>query len=137
VARAIAQFDATRPERAGHTPGVEMLARYSALHADPDLRLLLSGFGHSNFWASLDARDAAQAFEKGLTAGYQGSHPLYVNDSENAAGIDSELLAQTFFPDVTGRTHPLQGRETLVSIERARAVIGFEPEHHISDVLGA
>jgi nucleoside-diphosphate-sugar epimerase len=83
----------------------------------------------------VDARDAAQAFEKGLTADYQGSHPLYVNDSENAAGVDSELLAEVFFPEVTGRTHPLQGRETLVSIDKARALLGFEPEYHISDIF--
>ena len=136
VARALAQFDATRPERAGYSPEVDMLARWSALRADTDVKLLVSGFGHSNFWTSLDARDSAQALEKGLTADYQGSHPLFVNDSENAAGIDSERLAQTFFPDVTGRTHPLQGTETLVSIDRARALIGFEPEHHISEVMG-
>jgi len=135
VTRAIARFDATRPERAGYQPGVDMMTRYSALCADPDLKLLLSGFGHSNFWTSLDARDSAQALEKGLTADYQGSHSLYVNDSENAAGIDSERLVQTFFPDVTGRTHPLRGRETLVSIDRARALLGFEPEHHISDTF--
>jgi nucleoside-diphosphate-sugar epimerase len=136
VARAVAHFDATRPERAGYNPDVDMLALWSALHEDPDVKLLVSGFGHSNFWASLDARDAAQALEKGLTAAYEGSHPLYVNDSENAAGIDSEALVQTFFPDVSGRTRPLQEREALVSIDRARAVIGFEPQFHISDVNG-
>jgi hypothetical protein len=135
VTRALAQFDATRPERAGYDPGADILARYNALRADTDVKLLLGGFGHSNFWASVDARDSAQALEKGLTADYQGSHPLFINDSENAAGIDSELLVQTFFPDVTGRAHPLLGRESLVSIDKARALIGFEPEHHISDTF--
>jgi hypothetical protein len=136
VERAIAKFDATRPDRAGYDPDHDMLARYRDMREDPDLRLLVDGFGYSNFWASLDARDSAQAFEKGLTADYQGSHPLFVNDSENAAGVDSERLVRTFFPDVTASTRPLQGRETLVSIDRARALIGFEPEHHISDVMG-
>jgi hypothetical protein len=134
--RAIAKFDATRPDRARYNPNDDMLARWRAMRQDPDLRLLVSGFGYSNFWASIDARDAAQALEKGLTADYQGSHPLFVNDSENAAGVDSERLVQIFFPDVIGRTHPLQGRETLVSIDRARALIGYEPEHHISDLMG-
>jgi nucleoside-diphosphate-sugar epimerase len=135
VARAIAKFDETRPERATYGPGADLFARWGALREDPDVDLLVSGFGHSNFWTSLDARDAAQALEKGLTADYQGSHPLFVNDSENAACIDSERLAHTFFPEVTARTHPLQGREPLVSIDQARALIGFEPEHHISEVL--
>jgi nucleoside-diphosphate-sugar epimerase len=135
VARALDRFDTTRPERAGYSPDVDMLARWSALRADPDVKLLVSGFGHSNFWTSIDARDSAQALEKGLTADYQGSHPLFINDSENAAGIDSEKLVQTFFPEVVARTHPLQGRETLVSIDKARALIGFEPEYHISDTF--
>jgi hypothetical protein len=97
--------------------------------------LLRGGFGRSNFWASIDARDAAQALEKGLLADYQGSHPLYVNDSENAAGIDSETLVQLFFPETTERTHPLQGAETLVSIEKARALIGYEPEYLIRQLF--
>ena len=136
IERAIARYDATRPDRAGYNPNVDMLARWRVLREDSDLRLLTDGFGYSNFWTSIDARDSAQALEKGLTADYQGSHPLFCNDSENAAGEDSERLVQTFFPDVTGRTHPLQGRETLVSINKARALIGYEPEHHISDVMG-
>lgn len=85
--RAIAEFDATRPDRATYNPNDDMLARWRAMRQDPDLCLLVGGFGYSNFWASIDARDAAQALEKGLTADYQGSHPLFVNDSENAAGI--------------------------------------------------
>jgi hypothetical protein len=136
IQRAIARFDATRADRAGYHPDFDLLTRWRPLSEDPDLALLLSGFGYSNFWASLDARDAAQALEKGLTAEYKGSHPLYINDSENAAGLDSERLARLFFPQTTRRTHPLQGRETLVSIDRARALLGFEPEHHISDVMG-
>ena len=136
IEQAIAQFDATRPERAGYDPHYDMLARWRAMRADPDMRLLIDGFGYSNFWASIDARDSAQALEKGLTADYSGSHPLFCNDSENAAGIDSEQLVQVFFPDVTGRTHPLQGRETLVSIDKARVVLGYEPKHHISSAMG-
>jgi hypothetical protein len=136
IEKAIARYDATRPDRAGFNPNVDMRARWRALREDHDLGLLFGGFGRSNFWASIDARDSAQALEKGLTADYQGSHPIFVNDSENAAGFDSELLVQTFFPEVTGRTHPLQGRETLVSIDKARTLIGYEPEHHIAELMG-
>jgi nucleoside-diphosphate-sugar epimerase len=134
IERAVQKYDSTRADRAGYNPDLDMRARWRALRDDPDLGLLFGGFGRSNFWASIDARDAAQAFEKGLTADYTGSHPLFVNDSENAAGFASELLVQTFFPDVTGRTHPLQGQETLVSIDRARALLGYEPEYHLSEV---
>jgi len=133
VERAVRKYDESRPERAGFFPDVDMRARWRAMREDEDIMLLHAGFGRSNFWASIDARDSAQALEKGLTADYEGSHLLFVNDSVNGAGVDSELLVQTFFPEVTKRTHPLQGQETLVSIDKARALIGYEPEHHITE----
>ena len=131
VQRAVAKFDATRPDRSRPTPRHEMRERWAALRADPDLGLVLGGFGRSNFWASIDARDSAQAFEQGLTADYEGSHALFVNDSHNATGIDSETLVQVFFPEVSARKHPLEGTETLVSIDKARALLGFEPQHSL------
>jgi len=94
-------------------------------------------FGVTNFWAIIHAEDSAQAIERGVTSDYDGSHPLFVNDSQNVLGLESELLAQTFYPRVTQRTHPLQGSETLVSIDRARQLLDFEPEHSIAVWAGA
>jgi nucleoside-diphosphate-sugar epimerase len=88
-------------------------------------------FGYSNFWAIIDARDSAQAIEKGLLADYQGSHPLWVNDSHNSAGVPTEILVDLFYPEVP-LTRPLEGTETLVSIDKARALLDFEPEHSMS-----
>ena len=36
-------------------------------------------FGRSNFWTSLDVRDAAQAIERALTCDLQGSHACIRN----------------------------------------------------------
>ena len=96
----------------------------------PDAPLM---FGRSNFWASIDARDSAQAIEKGLLADYQGSFPLFINDSHNFSGIETETLAGLFFPGVKTRKRPIEGTESLVSIDKARALLGFEPEHSIHD----
>ena len=85
--------------------------------------------GITNFWAAIDARDSAQAIEKGLLGDYEGSHPLFVNDSHNRIGIESESLARLFFPEVTERKRPIPGTETLVSIDRARELLGFAPEY--------
>jgi nucleoside-diphosphate-sugar epimerase len=131
VRRAIHKYDQTRPERSKPMPREERRERWHALRDDADLRLVLSGFGYSNFWASIDARDSAQALEKGLLADYRGSHALFVNDSHNATGIASETLLATFFPEVQARKRPLRGTESVVSIDKARALIGFEPEHSI------
>ena len=98
----------------------------------PEDRSLM--FGVTNFWTIIHAEDSSQAIERGVMAEYAGSHPLFVNDSQNVLGIESERLASVFFPDVTQRKHPLKGSETLVSINRARQLIGFEPEYTIANV---
>ena len=86
-------------------------------------------FGRTNFWTLLDVRDAAQAAEKGLTADYEGSHPVYVNDDQNLVGISSRELVDLCFPEVTTRKHPLSGTESLVSINRVQELIGFEVKY--------
>jgi nucleoside-diphosphate-sugar epimerase len=118
----VARFEALRVARAWEQP------QEVTYYRDRDAALM---FGRSNFWTSIDARDSAQAIEKALLADYQGSHPLFVNDSHNTNGLDSELLLGLFFPEVTRRAKPLSGSETLVSIDRARALLGFEPEYSL------
>jgi len=88
-------------------------------------------FDRFNLWTSLDDRDAALAVEKSLTASLEGSHNLFVNDRQNTLGYDSQTLATLFFPDVTARTQALIGSESLVSVNRARDVIGFEPQYSL------
>lgn len=92
----------------------------------PDAALM---FGRSNFWTSLDARDAAQAIEKSLLADIQGSHILYVTDPHNFVGLPTHELAALFFPQVTAWKHTVQGTEALISIARAQALIGFAPQY--------
>ena len=96
----------------------------------PDAPLI---FGRSNFFTSIDARDSAQAIEQGLLGEYEGSHTLFVSDTHNCVGIESETLAKVFFPEVEQRKKALLDTEALVSVEAARALIGFEPQHSIAD----
>jgi nucleoside-diphosphate-sugar epimerase len=118
----IAQHDALRAAHAFEKGG-----NWTNLRELPYARIM---FGYSNFWASIDARDSAQAIELGLLADYQGSHPLWVNDSHNSAGVPTQKLAELFYPDVP-LTRPLEGTESLVSIDKARTLLGFEPEYSI------
>ncbi|MFN2285834.1 MAG: NAD-dependent epimerase/dehydratase family protein [Anaerolineae bacterium] len=89
-------------------------------------------WGRTDFWTLIHVEDVAQAIEKGLTVEYEGSHPIFVNDSHNTLGVSSQQLAELFFPEVTTWKRPVPGSEALVSYERARDLIGFEPEHPIS-----
>jgi nucleoside-diphosphate-sugar epimerase len=81
-----------------------------------------------NFFTMLDERDSAQAFEKALITDFSGAHTLFINDSQNWTGVDSAILADLFYPDAPVHKKPLTGKDSLVSIDKARKLIGFEPE---------
>jgi nucleoside-diphosphate-sugar epimerase len=130
VLKLIADYDAAREERPQEKPREERRRGDHRISSRDELPLgAMLIWRRTNFWTNLDARDAAQAIEKGVLADYEGSHPLYVNASHNSLGLPSAQLAAYAFPEVTEYKHPLQGTETLVSIDRARALIGFEPEY--------
>ena len=114
------EYEALRRGRAFEEPK----DRNELLGDDMVFMIFLGGF-----WTYIDARDSAQAIEKGLLADYEGSHPLYVNASDNLLGLESKWLIETFYPEVTTWRRPVKGSETLVSFERARKLIGFEPEY--------
>lgn len=85
-----------------------------------------------DFWTAVDDRDAAQGVEKALTVPYEGCHVLFVNDSHNWAGIPSAELVEVLYPNVKTWVRPVAGTESLVSIERARKLLGYEPEFSAS-----
>jgi hypothetical protein len=88
----------------------------------------------TNLWAFIDVRDAALANECALTADYEGAHPLFVNDTVNYLNYDAKTLARLFFPEVTDLRGSLDGPAALVSIAKARALIGFEPAHSLAKI---
>lgn len=85
--------------------------------------------GRYNLWTAVDERDSAQAIEKALTADYGGSHTLFINDRDNWLGYDTRALIGLLFSEVGCWKRPVTGAESLVSIDQARALIGYEPEH--------
>ncbi len=124
-----AQCERMRQERAAEKPRTRRRGEQLTPEQEQAFARRRMVMGATNFWTGIHAEDSAQAFEKGLTARYEGAHPLFVTQAENRTGVESEELLRLFFPDVTRRLHPLVGCESLVSIERARELIGFEPEY--------
>jgi nucleoside-diphosphate-sugar epimerase len=92
-----------------------------------------SGLMHmkANLWAYLDDVDSAQAIEKGLIADYEGSHPLFINSHKNSIRMPIEKLAKLFHPEVTDIRDQFPGDDCLVSIDRARELLGFDPHFTI------
>lgn len=91
--------------------------------------------GYCDFYTAIDARDSAQGFDKAAKADYDGAHTLFINDSHNTIGLPSRELAELMYPAPDSWTgdwkSQLSGTESLVSIEKARKLIGFEPKYSI------
>jgi len=102
-------------------------AGFPAFWTDPHLRKW-------NLWGYVDVRDVAQACRLGLTAPVAGAEVCIVAAADTVMTRSSaELMAQVF-PAVPLR-RAVSGRETLLSIERARQVLGYEPDHRWQDEL--
>jgi nucleoside-diphosphate-sugar epimerase len=85
-----------------------------------------------NLWGYVDARDVAAACELGLTADIDGHEIAIIAAADTCMTRDSSDLMAEVYPDVP-LTRAIQGRETLLAIDRAREVLGYEPRYRWSD----
>jgi nucleoside-diphosphate-sugar epimerase len=81
-----------------------------------------------NLWGYVDVRDVAAAVRGALEATIAGAEVCIVAAADTVMTRPSTELMAEVFPAVPLR-RPLEGRETLLSIDRARRVLGYRPEH--------
>jgi nucleoside-diphosphate-sugar epimerase len=89
-----------------------------------------------NLWGYVDCRDVAQACRLGLTADVAGAEVCIVAADDTVMTRPSADLMAEVFPTVP-LTREVKGRETLLSIDRARRVLGYAPDHHWADHVAA
>lgn len=89
-----------------------------------------------NLWGYVDVRDVAQAIRRSLEADVAGAEVCIVAAADTCMTRASASLMADVFPGVP-LTRPVEGRETLLSIDRARRVLGYEPEHRWADHVTA
>ena len=104
-------------------------AAFPAFDADPQLRKW-------NAWGYIDARDGAQAVRRALELEATGYDVFIVANADTCMSTPSAVLAALVFPDVPLR-RPVAGTETLLSIDKARRVLGYEPKHSWRDAFTA
>ncbi len=87
-----------------------------------------------NLWGYVDARDVAQSCRLGLEAAIAGAEVFIVAAADTVMNRPSAELMAEVYPDV-----PLRGGvgeyETLLSIDKARRVLGYEPRFSWRDAL--
>lgn len=89
--------------------------------ADPGLR-------QWNLWSWVDSRDVAQACRLALDADIAGAEPFIIAAADTVMREPSRALMARAFPAVSVRAD-LGEFETLLSIDKARRVLGYQPQH--------
>lgn len=87
-----------------------------------------------NLWAYCDVRDAASAVLLALQKDNLGASVFHITAADTIMPSPSAGLVQRYFPG-TPFKRPITANETLMSIDRARAVLGYQPKHSWRDVL--
>jgi UDP-glucose 4-epimerase len=103
-------------------------AGFEAWQDDPTLRKW-------NAWGYIDARDAAEAVRLALEVRGPGFERYIIANADTVMRTPSAELAAAVFPGVPF-TRPVEGRGTLLSIEKARRELGWEPAHSWLDARG-
>jgi nucleoside-diphosphate-sugar epimerase len=104
-------------------------ARFPTFWDDPTLRAW-------NLWGYVDARDVAQAARLGLTADVDGAEAVLVAAADTCMTMPSADLLAAVYPEVEVRGD-LAGHETLLAIDRARSLLGYDPQHSWRDHVEA
>jgi nucleoside-diphosphate-sugar epimerase len=85
-----------------------------------------------NLWGYIDERDVALSCRLGLTADVTGSQSFIIAAADTVMTRPSADLMAEVYPGTELRGD-VSGNTTLLSIDRARRVLGFEPEHSWRD----
>jgi len=89
-----------------------------------------------NLWSYIDERDAAAACRLALTAEVTGSSSYIIAASDTVMTRPSAELMREVFPSVPVAAG-VEGCAALLSSERARQALGFEPRHSWRDHISA
>jgi nucleoside-diphosphate-sugar epimerase len=84
-----------------------------------------------NLWGYVDSRDVAQAARLALTGDFQGHEAFIVAAGDTCMKTRSRELMDEVYPAVEVRS--VAGHETLLSIDKARSVLGYHPAHSWRD----
>jgi UDP-glucose 4-epimerase len=107
--------------RFSNVMNVEDYAEFPSFDADANLRKW-------NLWGYIDARDGAQAVLKALEYATPGFERFVIASPDTVMSRPNDELVAEVFPGVEVRGE-LGVNDTLLSIEKARRVLGYEPKH--------
>ncbi|MBT2755634.1 NAD(P)-dependent oxidoreductase [Mesobacillus foraminis] len=108
--------------RLGNVITPEMYQNFPGFIHDPEQRKTI-------LWSYIDARDAAAAYRLAVEADGLGSVALNIAANETSIDIPSKELMEKVYPEVTDFRINLTGFESLLSSEKAKKLLNWEPIH--------
>lgn len=100
-------------------------AAFPAFDSDPMLRKW-------NLWGYIDGRDGAQAVVRALEANRPGFETYIIAAADTVMSRANADLVAEVFPGVTV-TRELGEHDTMLSIDKARRLLGYAPQHSWRD----
>jgi nucleoside-diphosphate-sugar epimerase len=85
-----------------------------------------------NLWGYIDGRDGAQAVVRALENAGPGFEAFIIANADTVMSRPSAELAAEVYPDVPV-VKELGEHETMLSIDKARRLLGYEPQHSWRD----
>ncbi|MGP3533949.1 NAD-dependent epimerase/dehydratase family protein [Microbacterium sp. RD1] len=85
-----------------------------------------------NLWGYIDARDGAQAIQRALEAAPAGFDRFIIAAADTVMSRPNAELVAEVFPDVP-TARDLGEHDTLLSIDKARRLLGYAPRHSWRD----
>ena len=105
----------------------EEYAAFPSFDADARLRKW-------NLWGYIDARDGAQAVQRALEASLPGFERFIIAAADTVMSRPNAELVAEVFPGVALRDE-WATNETLLSIDKARRLLGYAPRHSWRDAV--
>ena len=81
-----------------------------------------------NLWGYIDARDAAQAVRLALESNLKGAEVFIIANADTVMNRSNDELLRELYAGVP-RKRGFGPNQTLLSIEKARRVLGYEPRY--------
>ena len=101
--------------------------RFPSYWPDPQLRKW-------NLWGYVDVRDVAAACRLGLEADVTGSQNVIIAAADTVMNRPSREVLAEVFPDAR-LSREIGEFDTLLAIDRARQVLGYQPRHSWRDQI--
>lgn len=108
--------------RLGNVIAPEAYGKFPSFIRDPEQRDRI-------LWSYIDSRDAAEAFRLAIEADGLGSVALNLAADDTSMDVPSRELMAARYPEVKDFRRPFDGHESLLSNEKAKKLLNWQPKH--------